>query len=329
MCNDDDHNHKETKEEFKEKNKEINKEENKEKNKEINKITKEKNIFNIGSSINTANNMFVSSADRALELESTVYQIFLGSPRSLAGTRHFYQELISLKNKLIQNNIQLVIHSSYVLNYCNDPETYIHKAAVRLLSQDIEDSYTLGSLGCIVHMGKSLNLGYTVAISNFVLGIKRVLLNTEHKQSNIIFETGASVGTEICSSIIGLYILYTKFTPQEQKRIKFCIDTCHVFSSGYDLSSRKYIKFFCKLIKDYLGWANISVIHLNDSKTSLFEKKDRHADLGMGQIGCDGLKYFVQKCYKKNKNIAFILETPCENNFNSKMQIDLVKEWIK
>jgi len=298
-------------------NKNINKNNNKNKNKDISKLK-------IGSSINTSNNGFITSADHAQTIGANFYQIFLGSPHTLAAKRHTHKELTDLNTNLVNANITLVVHGSYILNFCNPPENYIHKAAIRLLSQDLTDSIKINAIGVIVHMGKKLELDYNTALNNYVLGIKEVLKQSPNN-STVIFETAAGQGTEICTSIISLYILYSKFTKEEKQRIKFCIDTCHVFSAGYDLSNTKYLDIFFQFIKYYLGWGKIACIHLNDSKTGLNERKDRHCDLGHGHIGSRGLKKIVRKCYKKN--IPLVLETPCENNFTSGMQIKLVKDW--
>lgn len=164
-----------------------------------------------------------------------------------------------------------------------------------------------------------------VAIQNYVNGIKNVLKKTPD-ESVIIFETGAGQGTEVCTKIPELGYLYQRFTDGEKRRIKFCIDTCHVFAAGYDLSNDHYVKVFDLIINTHLLWKNVICIHLNDSKCPLDSRKDRHADLTTGHIKKDGLKKFVEICYERG--VPMVLETPCDTELDRKKQIKMVKEWL-
>ena len=115
--------------------------------------------------------------------------------------------------------MKLVVHASYMLNFCNPPDSFIHKHAIKSLKNDLEDSIIIGAIGVIVHMGKNvkkLNITNQEAQDNFVIGIKNVLENSP-KESIIIFETGAGQGSEICTSIVDLGKLYRCFCEKEKK----------------------------------------------------------------------------------------------------------------
>ncbi len=278
----------------------------------------------VGHHINTQWG-FASSADYAHEIGANFFQIFLASPHKYAGKRNDDTQLALLKSKLEQYDQKLVIHANFMLNFCNEEKTYKHKAAVDLLIKDLKDCSKLGAIGVVIHMGKKLKMDETYAINNYVKGVQKALRDTP-ESSIVIFETGAGQGTEVCTKISHLGNLYRMFTPKERKRIKFCIDTCHVFAAGYDLSNERYIEIFDKMIETNLSWNNIACIHLNDSKCPLDSRKDRHADLGEGYIKKNGLKKFVQLCYKKG--IPMVLETPCDSGLDRTKQIKMVKEWI-
>ena len=171
---------------------------------------------------------------------------------------------------------------------------------------------------------KNLNLTEDEAISNYVKGIKTALKKSD-KNSTIILETGAGVGTEVCTSIFGLSKLYNNFSENEKKRLKFCIDTCHIFAYGYHIGDLDFVDVFCNLIDEFLKWENVACIHLNDSKDKVNSKLDNHADIGKGNIKVDGLKKFVQICAKYN--VPIVLETPCES-LSKKEQVTLIKSWL-
>ena len=170
---------------------------------------------------------------------------------------------------------------------------------------------------------KKLQMNEETAIDNYVSGLKNVLSKT-NKNSIIILETGAGVGSEICTKLDKLKMLYDKFTKEEQTRIKFCIDTCHIFASGYNINDINFVDSFIKIIKNTLTWEKIACIHLNDSKDNCGSCKDHHEDITKGNIGTDGLKKFINKCIECN--IPIVLETPCDK-LSKKDQIALVKSW--
>jgi deoxyribonuclease-4 len=279
----------------------------------------------IGHNLNISNG-FVTVADYAKSLDSNFMQIFLSTPQKYGNKRRDIVELKTLDAKLKEYNMKIVIHASYKLNFCNPENSFIHKMAIADLVNNLEDSVILNAIGVVVHMGKNvikLNLTDDDAINNYVKGIRSTLSKT-NINSTIILETGAGVGSEVCTSIFGLSKLYNKFSNEEKKRIKFCIDTCHIYSYGYNIGDVDFVDVFCNLIQDYLGWYNIACIHLNDSKDKVGKCLDHHADLGKGKIKLDGLKKFVKICV--NKNIPIVLETPCDT-LTKKEQISLVKSW--
>lgn len=283
----------------------------------------------------------------AKKSNATFVQFFLRSPQNSKEPRKDPVRLMKMKKEADKNNIKIVIHASYLLNFCNNPKGYIHQNAINLLKDDLEDSLRLGAIGVIVHMGKmntkEKKLDEKEALNNFVKGIKKVLMITP-KDSTIIFETGAGCGSEICTSFYGLSRLYDSFTKKEKERIKFCIDTCHIFASGHDLRNEKYMnKVFYKMVDITIGWDKVVCIHLNDSITPFGSMKDRHGDLGRGYIGDKALKTFVKKCYEKK--IPMVMETPRfyydkkgnyykDNKEGTKRyewdeQMDKIREWLK
>jgi len=279
-------------------------------------------MYYVGNHINTSHG-FVSCAKYAFSLDNNFFQIFLTSPRSYKNKRHTENELLELTQEMkIHNNMKCVIHGSYLLNFCNINN---HTKGIELLISDLNDSVKLGAIGVIIHMGSKLKLSVEEAINNYVKGVKEAL-SKSNKNSVLILETGAGDGTEICTSLPDLRKLYDLFDNEERKRIKFCIDTCHVFSAGHDLSNIDYIDKFDKLIKDTLTWDLVACVHLNDSKAKCGGKRDCHADLTKGHIKEDGLKKFVNICVKNN--VPMVLETPCDSDLSKEQQVKLVKGWI-
>lgn len=295
------------------------------------------NRFRIGRHINIRYG-FTDAPKDAHNNGLEIIQIFLGIPTRIASQMKSNEELNKFKNELIKYDMYCVIHGNYTMNFCNPVDSVIFKAGIRSLTTDLQSASIIGNrcLGVIVHMGKNVtknNLTYEQAKKNYVDGITICLRNSPI-QTTIILETGASQGNEIGSTIEKLSEIYHSFDKNDKKRIKFCIDTCHIFATGYDISAKKGVDNFFKLFDKLIGNKNIICIHFNNSRTPLFSKVDRHADLNYGFINAYGLKE-VAKFAKKNK-IPLVMETPLfsinpktNSEVTVKEELELVKSWTK
>lgn len=273
---------------------------------------------------------FVSTVDYAHKTGANVYQIFLRSPQSLKGKRRNSKELLEIKKKATKYNIKILVHGSYMLNFCNPKNSYIYKEAVKILSEDLNDAHTMGAIGVVIHMGHNverLNITNEQAKKNYIAGIEEALKKS-HTSSILILETGAGQGNEICTSIDELGQLRECIDKNYRHRVKFCIDTCHIYASGYDVGNINYISMLVLHIENTLKWENVYAIHLNDSKDHLNSRKDRHADIGKGKINLHGLIEFSSIC--AYYNIPIVLEVPCETYDNKKYhyteQIQLIRD---
>ena len=176
---------------------------------------------------------------------------------------------------------------------------------------EIENSISNGAFGLVVHMGKSMNLDKKHAYNNMFYLLKYACLKLKNP-FDILLETTAGQGTELCYLLEDLAEFYSRIKmDKSMSRVKICLDTCHLFSAGYDLRTPKKIDKFIKLFDKLIGVQHVGLVHLNDSVNDLNSHKDRHTSLGEGFIGKIGLKYFYQ--YFSKKNIPCILETPVEN----------------
>lgn len=267
----------------------------------------------IGRHINVSKG-FVTAPAYAHQLGCEIFQIFLGIPQRIISRPKNIDDLKKFKQKLEKYDLKMVVHGSYTINLCHPSSNSIYKTSVKSLVQDLTATEIIGDrcLGVIIHMGKNISankISENVALYNYINGLKEAL-SISPKNTTIILETGASQGTEIASYIEGLSEIYWNLTEDERSRVKFCIDTCHIWATGYDISNSTGVKDFFKKFDDMIGIENIICIHFNDSKTALESCVDRHADLGYGHIGESGL-IAVAKFAKRNK-IPLITETPLD-----------------
>ncbi len=254
-------------------------------------------------------------------LKLNAIQIFTKSPSSFSNTKIDEEDTKLAQQFLKENHMYLVIHGQYIINFCKDPKKSswgIHSIIqdLTILNNSVQTSL---DTGVVIHMGKNVdkhteeeciehfknNLITTLTYNNFIDTLKdnvHIILETSVKSKN---------GNDIFYTIPMLAKLYKILPDKIKKHIKFCIDTCHVFASGYSLSETQGVKDYFETFDKLIGVKNIAVIHLNDSKNPQHSCLDRHEDLMYGHIFKDNvhpLKDIIN--FAKKNNIPIITETP-------------------
>ena len=269
-----------------------------------------------------------SAFDDILSLGGNMIQIFISNPmgrhkKDFIGKFSNYGE--NIKKILKKRKCAIVIHSPYLLNLAKKVISPQEAYWIKAFYEELIVADMIGAIGCVIHVGKALELSEDISLNYMFLALKYLI--KEVKENNlkvkIILETAAGQGTELLSNLHHLAIFYNKFSTEEKKILKICIDTCHIFSAGHDIRKKEQVDTLFKNIKKDFGMKNIALIHLNDSKREFNSHVDRHEKLGFGKIGLEGLKRFIDYAYRYK--IPIILETP--NNGYLK-EIPLIKKTI-
>lgn len=260
-------------------------------------------------------------------IKANAVQIFLKSPQSTKHKTNITEEdAAACKQYLKDKKMFLVIHASYILNFSKE----VGSAAKWKLDNLIEDliwANKMGAVGAIIHMGKQLTLTYDQAIDNKVenIGVAIDYIKEHKLKSKIILENSAHQGTETCWNVQQLGELWSKFTTSQKKHLGFCIDTCHLFAAGIDISTEKGVKAFFSEWANVIGWKNVICIHMNDCKHTVGSRKDRHENFkGDNAHIKSGLRHFCRMAVEKE--IPIILETPDTEQY--KTEIETMRKWI-
>lgn len=251
------------------------------------------------------------------EKRGNAYQVFIKTPRRKGLSNISDKEFQQCNKYISDNGLYLVAHSTYLINMANPIEE--NRYQIDTAIDDLLAIEKLGGRGSVFHVGKHKNRDYAECLRIAKSYIENVIDETEGSRSLFILETAAGCGTEMMTTIEELGSFYNNFSEKYKKRIKLCIDTCHVYSAGYDLGTKKSVNEFINLVQKHIKWTNVELIHLNDSKTALGSRVDRHESLGKGNIPLVGLKYFIKFC--KDKQLPIILETPIGEYRESDMDI--------
>jgi deoxyribonuclease-4 len=215
---------------------------------------------------------------------SKPYQIFLGGPQS-SKMKVTDGELAATSALVSAANLSVYVHSQYIINLANAavPDDW----NVALLARNLQYAAAIGCRGVVVHVGKATDKPYATALENMRTNIARVL---EHAtpECPLLLETPAGQGTETLKGDDEFIGFVESFGGDP--RLRVCLDTCHVFACGH-----KPLTFIDKLAtKPDL----LRLIHFNDSREPCGSCKDRHAPIGGGHIGYDGMEAIAKRCHE-------------------------------
>ena len=258
-------------------------------------------------------------------MKGNAMQIFTGPPHSFELGEAMTltdEKLHKIKEYREKENVEIVIHSKYILNF-SKPLIPKNKIFLVRFVQDLNFAKKIGALGVVIHFGTATNeMKISEAVKNMAASLTSCL---EHADTNVtpILETSSGEGSYIGRTIESMNMVYRKLSLSHQKRIKFCIDTCHIFVAGYAIQKPggflKYIKNFERII----GKNKIGIIHLNDSRTPYAGKNDRHEEIAKGYLfnpdlggSLEALREIIT--YADKNNIPMILET--HQNFPEQIQ---------
>jgi len=265
-----------------------------------------KNIPLVGAHLSIAGGI-EKSFGHALEVEATCFQIFTRSSRSYNSKLYSKDEIATFKIAQKTAGIDVVVsHAPYLINLASVTES-VREGSVKLLTAELQRAQSLGLAAVVLHPGAHGGAGEDVGIELFAQGLHEVFAAVPDSPV-LALETMAGQGTSLGSSLESLKKLSEAVG--FSSRITFCLDTCHVSSAGYDISSGNKIKAFLSEFDRVLGLDRLAVIHVNDSSTPTASKVDRHAMLNKGFIPNEVFATLMND--SRLTHIPKILETPAE-----------------
>ena len=261
----------------------------------------------IGSHVaNSGTKMLLGSVQEALSYKANCFMIYLGAPQNTYRKPIDQMNVEEALTLAKENNIHphdIIVHAPYIVNLAQqDDEKF--KFAVKFLSEELKKTDLIGAKYMVLHPGAHVGSGSNVGINRISNGINQILDLTSNHNSIIALETMAGKGTECGRTFEEIAAIIDQVDNKD--RIAVCLDTCHINDAGYDIVNNyeEVIDEFDKII----GLKYLKVIHINDSKNPLGAKKDRHENIGFGNIGFDTI---VKICNDERfKDIPKILETP-------------------
>lgn len=259
--------------------------------------------------------------DRIIDNGGNALQIFASNPRSYKITDP--NEKFFGKDFHNKKDFALVIHNPYVINlaapFMNNKRTIEIKDTywIKLVLHELKIAHTMGAYGCVIHCGKHTSNSREEGLINMKKALDFIISEIDNNKLNskIILETSTGQGTELLYNYKDFLDFYNSFTDHQKKFMKICIDTCHVWAAGHELSEIFHLTKVNGNLKD------VAVIHINNSKNPKNSHLDRHDIMTRGHMKLMDIISFVEEMGKANPKLIAILETPNEDNLRKELSL--------
>jgi len=262
-----------------------------------------------------------NAVNNAIERKCSAFQIFTRSPRSWFAKELQPVDVNEFKDRLSSSDIDrfaTTAHMPYLPNL-SSPDKEGYDKSIKTMIKEVERCNTLGIPYLVTHLGSHRGTGEEKGIKRLVDALNKVA-ETE-ADVTILLENTAGQKNSVGSEFKQWAEIFSKC--KQKNRFGVCFDTCHAFAAGYDLRKKQNVEKTLKEFDELIGFENLKILHLNDSKGMLNENRDRHEHIGLGQIGEDGMSQIIRIMNKKK--IPMILETPIDDKRDDFGNIEKVK----
>jgi deoxyribonuclease-4 len=198
-------------------------------------------------------------------------------------------------------------HASYLINLAS-PNDAAWSQSVLAMVDELERCEALGIVGLVVHPGAHQGTGVDAGIARIVAAVDLITQHTAGFKTQVLLEGTAGQGTALGAAVEELGGMLRGVRAPD--RVAVCLDTCHLFSAGYDLRDPVQYEAMAELLHKEVTLPKIACMHTNDSKTAVGSRVDRHDHIGKGLIGTKGFRQIL--CDPRLAHVPRILETAKE-----------------
>ncbi len=263
------------------------------------------------------------AVDNAVSMGCTAFQIFTRNPRGWAAKPLAANDVTHFRKKLDASGIDrfaTVAHMPYLPNL-SSPEDDPFAKSLGSLIDEIKRCSKLGVPYIVAHLGSHKGAGDKRGIEKLVKAFTKAAEDTKDDVM-ILLENTAGQKNSVGSDFDQLGSILEQLRPA--KRFGVCFDTCHAFAAGYDMRTEKSVSDTLEKFNKAVGFENLKILHLNDSKGEIGCNIDRHEHIGLGHIGEKGLARVIH--VMNSKKIPIILETPIDERRDDLGNLKKVKE---
>lgn len=274
-----------------------------------------------GAHISAAGGVFNSPLNAA-KIGCEVFQFFSRPPQGGKAVPLSQPIIMAFKNNLKKaKQKECYIHTPYYINLASI-QNNIRYGSISVIREELDRGSLLGVKYVMSHLGSFKDRGQKEGMKKTIEGIKKILSGYKGA-TQFLMEISAGSG-EIIGDQFEEFREIFKGLGNLEKVVGICFDTCHAFASGYDLRNKNAVDETLKKFDKIIGLKKLKLIHANDSKVDLNERKDRHEHIGLGKIGLEGFAALIH--HPKLKNINMVLETPDDGRGDYQSDLVILKK---
>jgi deoxyribonuclease-4 len=244
--------------------------------------------------------------DNAVGMDADVVQLFVQSPRTWRFPSHDPKDLEKFRERRAELGMPALVHSLYLVNLAA-PDKAIYKKSVDTMRSTMDAACSIDADGVVFHIGSHLGAGFEKGLKRVVPALEQVLERC-NEGTWLLMENSAGTGGTIGRSVDELAVIFDAL--EQHERLGLCLDSCHWYASGVDVTDREALDAALKDVDRRIGLDRLRALHANDSKTPLGSNRDRHDNIGEGLMG-EGLGVFLT--HPQLQDLPVVLEVPGED----------------
>ncbi len=245
-----------------------------------------------------------TAIDRIEALGGESLQLFTQSPRTWRPTNHDPANFERFKERRAEAGIKgVVCHALYLVNLAS-PKKDFYSKSVAALQNTVDVACAIEADGVVFHVGSHQGAGFEEGLERVVPALAEALERCNEK-TWLLMENTAGAGGTIGRSIDELAAIFDRL--DRHPHLGLCLDSCHLYASGYDVTNRKALDSVLGEVDERIGLDRLRALHVNDSKMPLGSNRDRHDNIGEGLMG-EKLGVFLS--HPSLQGLPAILEVP-------------------
>jgi deoxyribonuclease-4 len=245
-----------------------------------------------------------TAIDRIEAIGGDCVQLFTQSPRMWRPTAHTREAIELFRTRRAEAGIDgVVCHALYLVNLAA-PDDQVYAKSITAMRATMDTANAIGADAVIFHVGSRLGAGPEAGHERVVAALRQILERADGA-TWLLMENSAGTGGTIGRTIAELAVLVDAL--DRHPRLGICLDSCHLFASGYDVTDRAAVAALAAEVDERIGLDRLKALHVNDSATPLGSNRDRHANILEGEIG-EGMGAFLS--YPPFRKLDAYLEVP-------------------
>ena len=254
----------------------------------------------------------VKAVERAHEIGAEALQVFADNPTAWRRRPEPPRELAAFRERLAAYDIRpIAIHAPYLVNLAGSDEGF-YRRSIDVLANDLRAAPGFGARFLNLHIGSHVGSGVATGTARLAEGLRQALADVDAgpDATTVVLENSAGGGYGLGMDVGELTDIADAAAARGvgSDRLAFCLDTAHAWGAGLDLGHPDATDAFLREFDERIGIERLVMVHLNDSRSELGSRHDRHEHLGAGRIGAEGLAYVL--CHPMLARAAYYIETP-------------------